>query len=531
MNPMRKVLLGFSLLFAPVVFAATADVQISFFSLSTQPAATGDRFAITMRWRNNGPDTATIVNAIVTGTPGPTYVFGVGTSGWPCYTTAGAASFTCQGAQLAAGGEAEMVLNIIAPANANATNGLFTIRGEVRAAEHDPNLANNSQTATAQLTRAATASDLSLSPTMQSIQAAAGETLRIPFVISNSGNADARNLIAIFTLPVTNNVPVFTAAGEGWSCGHGAFGPQLVICTGGRLNAGLPAPITVTLTAPNTDQTFDLTAHVRAENLHEDVTANNTSVASIRVGAEPQPPVVLQRILVPLTAVDLPGNNNALWRTQTTVMLASDTNVDVRPHSCSELAPTLCIDPLLPLNRPFDISVIPTYRWGGSPNGQFFYVPAADYGKFRANSRVFDAARLEATAGAEIPLAREHDFVDRTLSMLGIPVAPQFRHTLRVYGFDAQEEQVQISLFVGEETVPRVVQVHTLAKQPGSTTFAGGLPTHPSFHQLQLDQMMPLTGITAPLRVDVKPLGAGRIWSFISVTNNNTHHVTTFSAQ
>lgn len=531
MTCMRKLLLGLSLLFAPALFAATADMQITFFQVSTQPTQTGERFAVTMRWRNNGPDTATIVNAIVTGTPGPTYVFGVGTSGWPCYTTAGAASFTCQGPQLAAGGEAEMVLSIVAPANATATNGRFTLRGEVRAAEQDPNLANNSQTITATLTNAPTASNLSLSPTTQSIQASAGETLRIPFVITNTGNADARNLIAVFTLPVTNNVPVFTAAGEGWSCGHGAFGPQLVICTGGRLNAGVPSPITVTLTAPDTSQTFDLTAHVRAENLHEDMTANNTSVASIRVGEQPQPPVVLQRVLVPLTAVDLPGTNNALWRTQTTVMLASETNVDVRPHSCSELSPALCIDPALPLNRPFDISLIPTYRHGGSPNGQFFYVPAEDYGKFRVNSRVFDVARLEQTAGAEIPIAREHDFVNRTVSMVGIPVASQFRHTLRVYGFDAQEEPVQISLFVGEETVPRVVQVNTLAKQPGSTTFVDVLPTHPSFHQLQLDQMMPLGGITTPLRIDVKPLGTGRIWAFISVTNNNTHHVTTFSAQ
>jgi|GEM_PF-1025171 len=531
MTAMRKLVLVLSLLVAPALFAATADVQITFFSMSTDPSSTGDRFAITMRWRNNGPDTATIVNAIVSGTPSPFYIFGVGTSGWPCYTTAGASSFTCQGSQLAAGGEAEMVLSIIAPANANATNGTFTMRGEVRAAEQDPDLSNNARTLTTQLVKAVAASDLALSPTSQTIQAGPGQTLRIPFAVSNIGDADARNLIAVFTLPVTNNVPEFSAAGMGWSCGHGAFGPQLVICTGGRLETGLHAPVMVTLKAPDTNQTFDLTAHVRAENLHEDVTANNTSVAKITVGEEPAPPVEYSRILIPLTAVDLPGNNNALWRTQTTVMLASETNVDVRPHRCGELDPTLCVDLTLPLNQPFDISQIPTYRYGDSPNGQFFYVREDDYGKFRANSRVFDVARLEQTAGAEIPLAREHDFVNRAVSMVGIPVAPQFRHTLRVYGFDAQEEPVQISLFVGNESIPRVVQVNTLAKQSGSTTFGGGLPTHPSFHQLQLDQMMPLTGITEPVRVEVKPLGTGRIWAFLSVTNNNTHHVTTFSAQ
>ena len=529
---MRKLLLGLSLLFAQGVFAA-ADVQITFFQVSTQPTQTGERFAVTMRWRNNGPDTATIVNAVVTGTPGPTYVFGVGTSGWPCYTTAGAAAFTCQGPQLAAGGEAEMVLSIIAPANAKATNGTFTLKGEVRAAEQDPNLANNSQTITAQLTNATTVSDLSLSPTTQTIQADPNQTLTIPFVVSNNGNADARNLVAVLTLPVTNNVPAFAAAGEGWSCGHGAFGPQLVICTGGRLNAGAIAPLTVTLTAPATNQTFDLVGHIRAEGLHEEVTANNTSTATILVGPKTEPPPVVEytRILVPLTAEDTPGNNNAIWRTETTMLLASETPMELRPYLCGDLTPALCVDRVPPMNVPFNARTLPAYAFGGSPNGQFFYVRKEAAGQFRANSRVYDVARLEATAGAEIPIAREHDFVARTISLLGIPNAPQFRHTLRVYGFDAQEEPVQISLYVGEETVPRVVQVNTLAKLQGTTLIPGNLPSHPSFHQLQLDQMMPLTGITAPLRVDVKPLGSGRIWAFVSVTNNNTHHVTTFAAQ
>jgi hypothetical protein len=42
---------------------------------------------------------------------------------------------------------------------------------------------------------------------------------------------------------------------------------------------------------------------------------------------------------------------------------------------------------------------------------------------------------------------------------------------------------------------------------------------------------MSLQGIDT-LRVDVRPITEGtRIWSFVSVTNNETHHVTTFSAQ
>jgi hypothetical protein len=34
------------------------------------------------------------------------------------------------------------------------------------------------------------------------------------------------------------------------------------------------------------------------------------------------------------------------------------------------------------------------------------------------------------------------------------------------------------------------------------------------------------------LRVDIEPLDPTlRLWSFVSVTNNDTHHVTTFSSR
>lgn len=291
-------------------------------------------------------------------------------------------------------------------------------------------------------------------------------------------------------------------------------------------------PLTVRLTAPSADGSFDLTGHVRAETLHETSIANNTSVASIAVGDEPPPVQRLSRVLVPLTADDVPGNNNALWRTETTVLIASETYVDIRPHRCAELDPTLCVDPMIPQNRPFNAREIGVYGYGNWPNGQFFYVREEDESKLRLNSRVYDVARLQQTAGAEIPIARQHDFVARPISLVGIPVAPQFRHTLRVYGFDAQPERVQISVYADAETTPRVSQTHTLGVPEAMRRFGPGVwyPSHPSFAQFQLDQLLALGGIGS-LRVEIAPLDGGRIWSFVSVTNNETHHVTTFSAQ
>jgi hypothetical protein len=124
---------------------------------------------------------------------------------------------------------------------------------------------------------------------------------------------------------------------------------------------------------------------------------------------------------------------------------------------------------------------------------------------------------------------REHEFVSHTISLLGIPVAPQYRHTLRVYDFDGRGgAQVAIRIYANDETVPRasVVRALTHPDAPQPTR-----PYHPGYLQLDLGQVLSLTGIDS-LRVDVEPIDAGlRLWSFVSVTNNDTHHVTTFSAQ
>jgi hypothetical protein len=63
----------------------------------------------------------------------------------------------------------------------------------------------------------------------------------------------------------------------------------------------------------------------------------------------------------------------------------------------------------------------------------------------------------------------------------------------------------------------------------GSRTTADGLPSHPGVIQLELGQVISLAGIST-LRVDIDAETPGlRLWSFVSVTNNETHHVTTFS--
>jgi len=145
---------------------------------------------------------------------------------------------------------------------------------------------------------------------------------------------------------------------------------------------------------------------------------------------------------------------------------------------------------------------------------------------------VWDVSRETETAGSEVPIVREHRFSAAAQSILGIPVAPQYRHTLRVYDFDGRTgTRVAIRVYVNDESAPRASVERTLTAASTATTPTAQLPVHPAYLQLDPASLASLAGATT-MRIEIQPLEEGvRLWSFVSATNNNTHHVTTFTAR
>ncbi|HEX8617229.1 MAG TPA: hypothetical protein VF911_06565, partial [Thermoanaerobaculia bacterium] len=209
---MRKALLVLSLLLSPILFAQNADLRITAFNISSELTQTGERFALELRWRNDGPAPARFMFVSVTGTPEPFYILSVATSGWPCYPTPDGTSFSCQNEQLNPGADAVLVLQMLTPA----TPGTFTLRANVRSAENDPQPSNNSAERTVELQAAAPA-DLSLSPTTQTQIAAPGSSVTMPINITNNSDRRVSNVIAYVSLPLTDDLPPFEVRGEGWT--------------------------------------------------------------------------------------------------------------------------------------------------------------------------------------------------------------------------------------------------------------------------------------------------------------------------
>jgi hypothetical protein len=520
---MRKTLLVLSLLLARSLLAQNADLRVTAFNFSTDALAqTGQRFQLELRWINDGPAPARNVNVTVTGSPVPFYILSVATSGWPCYPTPEGTSFSCQNAQLDPGADGVLLLQMLAPP----TPGPFTIRAELRAHDADPQPSNNVVERTFVL-QATQSIDLAVSPSTQTYVATAGSPFAIPLNVTNNGDQRIDTVIAYVSIPLVDDLASFNVQGAGWTCGHLAYGPQAVICTRRDLEPGQTAPLTITTSAPATDGSLTVTTRVRGEGHSDPFTSNDIATATIRVGADTPPPAPeWSRILIPLIGADLPGQNNALWRTEVTALIASDASIEIQPLACEGTCPPV----VLPVRQPFN-----AYQHGLAgflPNGigQFLYVRTADEAKLHLNSRVYDASRTAQTAGSEIPIARGNDFTSERVSLVGIPVAPHYRHTLRIYDLDGHHDgKVLLQIYADGRTTPEATFRRTLSLPQGARTTVAGLPTHPAVIQFEIGQVISLAGIST-LRVDISPDTPGlRLWSFVSVTNNETHHVTTFS--
>lgn len=477
------------LLIAPALFGASADVGITRFyvdSRTTHP--TGDRISVNIFWRNYGPDKADIVTVEFGKDSGAFFITGGGTEHWPCQPTLAGGSFVCRGG-LEVGDEAHMVATLRTPAHGTS----FSITGTIVAVTPDPVPANNTQTLTFGLTPTANHAELSIAPTSQIVVGQPGSAIALPLQVTNSGPATARDLITMLNFGPENLIHV-SASGNGWKCENPEDAPWVVLCMRPELAAGVTAPILLKTTMPLTGRA-QLGARVTAHRGFDTNPADDSMLVTLDTGivVEPPRPLPWRRILVPLGPTEAPGENGALWKAATT-----------------GLGPFTALRPGL--------------------IAQFLYT--LDEQHVNVNSRVWDTARETLTAGSEIPVVREADFRPTTLTLLGVPVAPHYRHTLRVYDFDGRGgTRVAIRVYANDETTPRASVERTLSVQTEEKVTDAALPLVPAYLQLDPGTLGSLEG-AGTMRVEVEPVDAGvRLWSFISVTNNQTHHVTTFSAQ
>lgn len=166
------------------------------------------------------------------------------------------------------------------------------------------------------------------------------------------------------------------------------------------------------------------------------------------------------------------------------------------------------IDPPIRPTDPFylqdSIELIPDCN---EATGRLFYVEKGRSDSLAANLRVADVSRSSSDHGVEIPVIRREQFRER-ITLLGVPLDPRFRNTLRIYGLNRGPELLQVN--IGRQ------QTINLQLQNSGDMFQ---PSYVSFSDFP-------AGIGT---VTVQIYAGTPIWAFVSVTNNDTQRITTIT--
>ena len=237
----------------------------------------------------------------------------------------------------------------------------------------------------------------------------------------------------------------------------------------------------------------------------------------------------LEKVLLPIWfRGTVPGAFGASWSVRVIGYNASSQTVTVIKSPVLACNQGPCDRPNAPAQATFTPEPEPT-----AGTGAFLFIDRDRVDDIHLNLRIQDVSRQALTWGTEIPVVRARDVFTGPLLLLDVPTDARFRQSLRVYDFD--------------DDIGREVRLRILSVESGQ----GGLPAPPD--RLLVDTNLTLTSIrqlhapgsaeigwlvsTFPqltsserVRIELTPVTPGlRFWAFVSITNNETQHVTTIT--
>lgn len=155
------------------------------------------------------------------------------------------------------------------------------------------------------------------------------------------------------------------------------------------------------------------------------------------------------------------------------------------------------------------------------PLGIYVDVGFPDHVTFYYRTR--DISRQPETAGTMLPILHERDATDEKLQFVAVPVEDRFRIMLRLYALDGPDN-------------PKVT---IRATQTGAVLWSGSLPvprtSYPFLYvpaQAQFAEVQSLLGdFHGEVGIEIEGTPGKRIWGFVTVTHNETQHVTVVESQ
>ena len=232
----------------------------------------------------------------------------------------------------------------------------------------------------------------------------------------------------------------------------------------------------------------------------------------------------LDRILLPVATGQVPGAFGSLWFSEAVV---HDADTVTRDFDADQYCIAECPPRAMPPGQTGHV----LFRGEPADNpGQIVFVEQPS-NLVAFESRVQDLSRQSQTWGTEIPVVRENQFVTRPVELLNVPVDQRFRLMLRIYDIDGRNNgTVRVSVYPFPGRGASIGDIDLQLQPP-----TGGHPKYkPAYAQLSDVRGLIPAGfdVGTVMGVRVTPLTPDlRIWAFVSVTNNETQHVTVITPQ
>ena len=157
-----------------------------------------------------------------------------------------------------------------------------------------------------------------------------------------------------------------------------------------------------------------------------------------------------------------------------------------------------------------------------APNGYLMYVPRQSAPRLWFGTLVKDLSRQAEALGTEIPVVREQDFFGRPFEILDVPTDPRYRVALRLYRIDSRTT-MHLRILTLDSSGDALVD-EDVALAPAAT--------HAMLAITDLVAKYPQLSGKGSLLIEIDPQSVQPVgWGFVSVTNNETQHVTVVSPQ
>ena len=356
-------------------------------------------------------------------------------------------------------------------------------------------------------------------------------TARIVFAVSNFGPDPTGELRVIATsVPILDHFFTrrgFRVVSTGWRC---EVKGETLDCATSSLLPGETRNLEFEFVAASSVGELGVTLRAFPTGAGDPNVFDNGAHRTIIVLSDER----VESVLFPIASFRAAGALGSSWSSEAIVSstLLRPATFFPQSYHCNILCPpTPALGyPIEPL-RPVRIGFIDDGPQG--PPGRVMYGFAEELPSLHFQHRIYDESRSSTNYGTELPVIREDELTTVAMDLLNIPSSDRFRSTLRIY--DPENEpggRVRLRFYSMTDQLLHEMEA-ALQKADPIGYQELDLPSRPAYLQIDaLSALHPQLTATSRFRIEIVPLTPGlRYWAFVSVTNNETQHVTTVTPQ